>query len=131
MAIFPFLKNKKDAEEKEKRRKLLADLDMKLQKARTAALVKAYKEGQLDQLDQESLTLDLEKTWKDEYFIFLFSLPVAMVFIPFTQDLAKVGFDILNTSLPDIYIQALVILISVIFGIKKIPEILLSLRKKN
>lgn len=58
------------------------------------------------------------KSWKDEWWTFLFSLPLIALFIPPLADYAAQGFVALNDKAPDWYVFLVVMMVLVSFGIR-------------
>jgi len=55
--------------------------------------------------------------WKDEWVLILLSIPLILVFIPYTQDSVMQGFATLETT-PDWYRWLILSIFSAIFGIR-------------
>lgn len=56
-------------------------------------------------------------TWKDEWFVLLFSTPLVMAFIPSLQNYVLVGFTILAET-PDWYMWLVAGIVSATFGLR-------------
>ena len=55
--------------------------------------------------------------WKDEYVLLLLSIPLPLVFIPYTQDAVLEGFAILETT-PDWYRWLMIMICAATYGIR-------------
>lgn len=55
--------------------------------------------------------------WKDEYVLVLLSIPLVLVFIPYTQETVLHGFETLQQT-PDWYRWLTIIIFGAIFGIR-------------
>lgn len=55
--------------------------------------------------------------WKDEYVLIILSIPLVLVFIPFTQPMALDGFAALETT-PDWYRWLIMLIFTATYGIR-------------
>lgn len=78
-----------------------------------------------DNLDRLSME-QMEKSYKDEIIMFILFSPIVMTFISYTQSTAKVGFEILNTSIPEWYVWLLISIVVVTYGLRNILRWILS-----
>lgn len=65
----------------------------------------------------------LRNSWRADYVLFLWSLPVVMVFIPPTRDAAREGFRLLSTEVPPWYIQLGAVMVGSIYGLRKAAQL--------
>jgi len=65
--------------------------------------------------------------WKDEYLVFLWSLPAIMAFVPKLQPYVREGFLILESTTPDWYVIGWLGITGAVFGLKR----LIDYRKPN
>ena len=69
-----------------------------------------------------------QKSWKDEFLLILWSIPMIMLFIPPLAPYAIQGFEYVKTLNPDFaawYVSGWAIIFAATFGIKKAAEIML------
>ena len=60
---------------------------------------------------------DARYSWKDEWVLFLLSIPLILVFIPQTQPIVQEGFNALATT-PDWYRWMIMLIFTAVFGIR-------------
>ena len=58
-------------------------------------------------------------SWKDEYILLLFSIPLIMCFIPSAVPYVKEGFAVLDT-MPDLYKVTLSVIVAASFGVRSV-----------
>ena len=58
-------------------------------------------------------------SWKDEYILLLFSIPLIMCFIPSAVPYVKEGFAVLDT-MPDWYKVTLSVIVAASFGVRSV-----------
>ena len=93
----------------------------------TAAITKAnvaiqVKKAEADVNWDQIMAEGSRSSWKDEYLTILVSIPFIMVFMPWTRDAAKEGFEALNTIVPDEYWYLMGLVFAASFGVKKVME---------
>lgn len=60
---------------------------------------------------------NMKYTWKDEWFVILFSIPLIAAFIPSLQDDILKGFEVLSKT-PDWYMWLLIGIVTATFGLR-------------
>ena len=60
---------------------------------------------------------DMATSWKDEYLLILFSLPLVLAFFPQTQQAVLNGFAILDKT-PEWYMFLVVGIVSAVYGLR-------------
>lgn len=60
--------------------------------------------------------------YKDEYLVFLWSLPAIMAFIPKLQPYVETGFQILRDDTPEWYVAGWLGITGAVFGLKRLIE---------
>lgn len=60
---------------------------------------------------------DMSTSWKDEYLLILFSIPLILAFFPSTQQAVLNGFGILNKT-PDWYMLLVTGIVAAVFGLR-------------
>lgn len=60
---------------------------------------------------------DMKTSWKDEYLMILFSVPLILSFLPYTQQAVLKGFETLEKT-PDWYMMLVVGIVSAVFGLR-------------
>lgn len=90
-----------------------------------AELAKAQAEASMQikkieaEIEWETRALDgMEKSWKDEFILILWSLPLVGLFIPFLQGYFMLGFKALE-AVPDWYFQGWGVIIATVYGAKR------------
>lgn len=71
-------------------------------------------------------------TWKDEYVLLLWSLPMVAAFVPGLRDFIKQGFEVLTNNVPPWYVNVWGIIAAGIFGVNRIANLAeLHIRTRN
>lgn len=100
----------------------IARLESEAKVKSAQALLEASARGDQQNFDLDYLAMkNQEKSYKDEYLLFLFSAPLWMSFIEPLQPIVQKGFEVLNT-LPDWYMFLLVGMTISIMGIRGLAK---------
>lgn len=76
------------------------------------------KQGQQIEADWDTnAQQDMKTSWKDEFYVILFSIPLIMAFIPDMQDIVLKGFETLNKT-PDWYMLLITGIVASVFGLR-------------
>lgn len=76
------------------------------------------KQGQQIEADWDTnAQQDMKTSWKDEFYVILFSVPLVMAFIPDMQDIVLKGFETLNKT-PDWYMLLVTGIVASVFGLR-------------
>lgn len=76
------------------------------------------KQGQQIEADWDTnAQQDMKTSWKDEFYVILFSIPLVMAFIPDMQDIVLKGFETLNKT-PDWYMLLVTGIVASVFGLR-------------
>lgn len=76
------------------------------------------KQGQQIEADWDTnAQQDMKTSWKDEFYVILFSIPLIMAFIPDMQDIVLKGFETLNKT-PDWYMLLVIGIVASVFGLR-------------
>lgn len=76
------------------------------------------KQGQQIEADWDTnAQQDMKTSWKDEFYVVLFSIPLVMAFIPDMQDIVLKGFETLNNT-PDWYMLLVTGIVASVFGLR-------------
>lgn len=76
------------------------------------------KQGQQIEADWDTnAQQDMKTSWKDEFYVILFSVPLVMAFIPDMQDIVLKGFETLNKT-PDWYMLLITGIVASVFGLR-------------
>jgi len=119
-----------------KKVELEAKKKMILAKAETElAIAKAkMKMAQNDQQNDFKLDLlamqNMEKSWKDEFILLLFSIPMILAFIPQMQEFALRGFEVI-AKMPTWYQYTFIGMIVVIYGMRGMLRAFLAKKSSN
>ena len=105
-----------------------------------AELTRIHTQAELELYKQKAdLEWDLkwaegaQKSWKDEFLLIIWSIPMIMLFIPPLAPYAIQGFEYVKTLNPDFaawYVSGWAIIFAAVFGIKKAVDIMLPARMK-
>ena len=84
------------------------------------------RESKMDyDLDKLSM-IAMDKSWKDEFLLILFSIPIAMCFFPEYRQYVEDGFKTLNI-IPEWFMYIYVTMIVVIYGLRGLLRMFLQL----
>lgn len=72
---------------------------------------------------------DAKTSWKDEYLMLIFSFPLILAFIPYTQEAVVKGFDTLNRT-PDWYMMLVLGIVASVFGLRWLVSSISTFRGK-
>ena len=98
-------------------------------------LVLAKAEAEANKMKRESeqdydldkiAMMAMEKSWKDEFLLILFSIPIAMCFFPDYRQYVEDGFKTLNI-IPEWFMYIYVTMIVVIYGLRGLLRMFLQL----
>ena len=98
-------------------------------------LVLAKAEAEANKMKRESeqdydldkiAMMAMEKSWKDEFLLILFSIPIAMCFFPDYRQYVEDGFKTLNI-IPEWFMYIYVAMIVVIYGLRGLLRMFLQL----
>jgi hypothetical protein len=99
-----------------------AKLEVELATARAEAEI-ALKRASND-IDWEHKMADAsDRSWKDEFVLVLFSIPLIGAFVPGLQDYVAKGFQFLDQNAPDWFVQTWGVIIAATYGMKKVTDI--------
>lgn len=90
--------------------------EINLKKLDTASKL-AEKGIQIEADWDTSAQQDMKTSWKDEYLMILFSIPLILAFVPYTQQAVINGFNTLEKT-PDWYMMLVVGIVSAVFGLR-------------
>lgn len=100
--------------------------DAAVTKARTKAIIDAYKEGRMSEAMLDQLAVNqMDRSWKDEYLTLVLTAPFIGAFIGALADDVQAGFEILQL-IPDWWKAAWAIVFSTSFGVRKYGEVMIS-----
>ena len=98
-------------------------------------LVLAKAEAEANKMKRESeqdydldkiAMMAMEKSWKDEFLLILFSIPIAMCFLPEYRQYVEDGFKTLNI-IPEWFMYIYVAMIVVIYGMRGMLKLVLQI----
>jgi len=93
-----------------------ANTDMKVAEARAKAnIMERQATGDID-WDLEAIK-GSQNSWKDEWLVILFSIPLILAFIPGGEEIVQNGFAQLN-NMPEWYQYSLGVIIAASFGVR-------------
>ena len=95
---------------------LTAEANSKI--AISEAKIQMAKSGQSNSFDLDRIAMqNMEKSYKDEFILVMFSTPMIMSFFPKTSDYALRGFEVIE-RMPDWYQYTFIGMIVVIYGMR-------------
>lgn len=104
------------------RQTMRAENDMKIEQAKVDAQIRYIETDQKAEIDWDMLAVgQLDKSWKDEWFTSILSIPLVGCFIPGLSDYILQGFAVLDRT-PDWYKWSIAIAISAAFGYRKLAD---------
>ena len=110
--------------------KAKAETEVKV--ARAKAEAKVYEtEATSSMLNEQSLTSQMGKSWKDEFWSLIFGAILICCFLPWTQPYVKEGFVFLQESTPNWFSNMLYIIIGSSFGYRFGKQGLQMINKKK
>ena len=93
-----------------------ANNDVKVAEARAkATIMEKQATGEID-WDLEAIR-GAQNSWKDEWLVILFSIPLCLAFIPGCEDIVKHGFAQLE-QMPEWYQYSLGVIVAASFGVR-------------
>ena len=84
------------------------------------------REAEMDYDLDKIAMIAMDKSWKDEFLLILFSIPIAMCFFPEYRQYVEDGFKTLNI-IPEWFIYIYVAMIVVIYGLRGLLRMFLQL----
>ena len=82
------------------------------------AKIQMAKNGQANNFDLDRIAMqNMEKSYKDEFILIMFSVPMIMSFFPKTSEYALRGFEVIE-KMPDWYQYTFIGMIVVIYGMR-------------
>lgn len=106
------------------------ETEVAIEKAKAVSAVKIAENAQQADIEWDKLMAERsDKTWRDEYITILMSIPAILAFIPWTQDIAIKGFEILSQT-PEWYRYTLGVVVAAAFGFRKVADVIGSSKGK-
>jgi hypothetical protein len=109
----------------QEQKRLEAEMEAKVRVAEAEAKIRYLNAAQTAEIEWDKSAVDqMEKSWKDEWFVILLSIPLILGFLPFewAQNALARGFNALE-AMPDWYVVALGLAISASFGYRKLVDL--------
>lgn len=100
--------------------------ELAVAKAQAEAKIKMLQAGQEADIAWENLSIQ-NSSWKDEWFVILFSIPCVMCFIPNCYPIVAAGFEALQKT-PEWYRWCFMVAVGSSFGYRKLCDFM-SLKK--
>lgn len=106
----------------------IIQIEAQARAAEAQAKLEMAKQGQkIDfELDKESVR-QMQNSWKDEFLLLLFSLPVILTFIPSMQPYVKQGWEMLSQA-PEWFLWLYAAMIISVWGLRGIARTILESR---
>lgn len=106
----------------QQRQTLRAESQARIEEAKATATVTAMLEGRRDAAAWDKSAVDqMSRSWKDEFILLLFSIPMPMAFIPGLVPYVGAGFAVLD-NMPDWYKAAWGVMVAASFGYSKYAD---------
>lgn len=113
----------------QKRQTLRAEHEAKLETAKVDAQIRYLEAGQKAEIDWDLLAAgQMAGSWKDEWFVWLLSVPLVLGFIPQCREWVFEGFKALE-AMPNWYQASLGVAIASSFGYRKLVDIFTAFKK--
>ncbi|MGF1762449.1 hypothetical protein [Aliivibrio kagoshimensis] len=94
----------------------------RIEEVKTQAKIKRIEQGDNNAAKLDELSI-ADRGWKDEYLLILTTAPLFLAFIPDFAQYVKMGFDALNTSVPEYYWYALAMIYIDTFGFRRMLRV--------
>lgn len=108
-------------------KKVQVEADKLLIMAKAEAEANKMKRESEQDYDLDKLSMiAMDKSWKDEFLLILFSIPIAMCFFPEYRQYVEDGFKTLNI-IPEWFMYIYVTMIVVIYGLRGLLRMFLQL----
>ena len=108
-------------------KKVQVEADKLLIMAKAEAEANKMKRESEQDYDLDKLSMiAMDKSWKDEFLLILFSIPIAMCFFPDYRQYVEDGFKTLNI-IPEWFMYIYVAMIVVIYGLRGLLRMFLQL----
>lgn len=108
-------------------KKVQVEADKLLIMAKAEAEANKMKRESEQDYDLDKLSMiAMDKSWKDEFLLILFSIPIAMCFFPEYRQYVEDGFKTLNI-IPEWFMYIYVAMIVVIYGLRGLLRMFLQL----
>lgn len=108
-------------------KKVQVEADKMLVLAKAEAEANKMKRESKQDYDLDKLSMiAMDKSWKDEFLLILFSIPIAMCFFPEYRQYVEDGFKTLNI-IPEWFMYIYVAMIVVIYGLRGLLRMFLQL----
>ena len=106
----------------QKRKSAQLDNDLAIKKARTESSIRRIDKDQDAEIATDIInSQNAAGSWKDEYLLIVFSIPLIMAFVPDLVVYVERGFEALDKT-PDWYQYAIGIMVSTSFGYRKFAD---------
>jgi len=111
--------------------KIIIQAEADTKKAIALSKVKMAENGQMIDANLDEIAMkQMASSWKDEFIMFIFYIPVILAFIPVTQQYALEGFEVMK-QMPDWYQYSIIGILVVTFGMRGLLKSLLSKKIPN
>ena len=108
-------------------KKVQVEADKLLIMAKAEAEANKMKRESEQDYDLDKIAMNaMDKSWKDEFLLILFSIPIAMCFFPEYRQYVEDGFKTLNI-IPEWFMYIYVAMIVVIYGLRGLLRMFLQL----
>lgn len=95
----------------------------RIEEARATAIINMAANAQAHEHEWEQIMArNSDKSWKDEYILLLFSVPLVLSFIPGGPEFVQAGFDALEAA-PDWYLQIVLAGAAVAYGLRNLTKL--------
>lgn len=112
---------------KQEIKKIQLEADKMLITAEATAKIERLKRESEQDYDLDKIAMNaMEKSWKDEFLLLMFSIPVVLCFIPEYRPYIEEGFKTLNI-IPEWFMYIYVAMIVVIYGLRGLLRMFLQI----
>jgi len=103
------------------------NMKVKVVEAKTQMLIN----GQAIDADLDKASVeDMKTSWKDEFILVIFIVPMMMAFHPYTANFALKGFEVIE-QMPDWYMLLIVGMVITIYGMRGLVKSWLDIKSPN
>lgn len=120
--------NRKTLKVEAELKQLDRDHEINMKKLETASKL-AEKGIQIEADWDTNAQNDAKTSWKDEYLLLIFSFPLILSFIPYTQEAVDKGFETLEKT-PDWYMMLVLGIVASVFGLRWLVSTVSTFRSK-
>ncbi len=106
----------------QKRKNARVEAEIELEQARVKATIATADKAQDAEINWDLLAVkNMDTSWKDEFYVLLFAIPLVLCFVPGADVYVERGFAVLQGT-PEWYQWAIAIMVAASFGYRKFAD---------